>query len=190
VPRIALVALLIAAPAVAAAQSDSDVPVARFALTLGGRGHLGEFGDRFPRGWLWGMEAGWQPTRLGIAWSIAWSVPRWTAPAVGGSFEDDDPDVVDEHVKVTEMNLGPRLRWPLSEQTPRFLLGSAGVTLLRTTIPVPPDSTRDYVGPYAGLGFEQLLAGRYMVAIEARYGMIVGGPAGVTVAVSLGFGSR
>lgn len=196
--RAALVVAVLAgtaAPGASYAQTDTDVPEVRFAMVLSGRGTFGEFGDQFGHGMLWGFEAGWQPGRLGVAWSIGWSVPQWTAYglggfAFGGSFEDGDPMAVDPTAGLTEMSLGPRLRWPLSEETPRFLLGTAGVTMLRATIPIPPDSSREYIGPYAGIGYEQLLLGRYMVAVEARYGMIVGGPAGLTVNVSLAFGSR
>jgi len=190
---VALLTVLVApgiAPAVAVAQTESDVPQVRYALVLSGRGNLGEFGDQFDRGFLWGFEAGWQPGRLGIAWSIGWSVPQWTGIALGGSFETGDPMAVDATVGLTEMSLGPRLRWPLSEDSPQFLVGTAGVTMMRATIPIPPDSSREYIGPYAGIGYEQLLLGRYMVAAEARYGMIVGGPAGLTLNVSLAFGSR
>ena len=82
------------------------------------------------------------------------------------------------------------MRWPLGEGTPRFLIGNAGVTMMRASIPIPPDSSREYVGPFAGLGYEQLILGRYMVAAEARYGMIIGGPTGLTLNLSLAFGSR
>ncbi len=181
---------MLLAPGVAQAQTESDVPEVRYALVLSGRGNFGEFGDQFERGWLWGFEAGWQPGRLGVAWSIGWSVPQWTAVALGGSFENGDPMAVDATVGLMEMSIGPRLRWPLGEENPRFLLGNAGVTMMRATIPIPPDSSREYIGPFAGIGYEQLLFGRYMVGIEARYGMIAGGPAGLTFNMSLAFGSR
>ena len=179
-----------AAPSAAYAQTESDVPQVRLAVVLSGRGNLGELGDEFDRGWLWGFEAGWQPGRFGLAWSIGWSVPQWTGYALGGSFENGDPMAVEATVGLTEMSFGPRLRWPLSEETPRFLLGNAGVTMLRASIPIPPDSSREYIGPFAGIGYEQLFLGRYMIALEARYGMIVGGPAGLTFNLSLAFGSR
>ena len=174
----------------AAAQAESDIPEVRFATVVGVRENVGEFGTQFGRGGMWGFEAGYQPGRLGVAWSIGWSVPRWTAVLVGGSFDSVDAESVDEEVGLTEMSLGLRLRWPLGDEAPRFLIASAGATALRATIPIPPDSTREYIGPYLGAGVEQLLLGRYMLALEARYGMFLGGPAGLTINLSIAFGSR
>jgi len=180
----------VAALARPAAAQESDVPEVRFATMFGGRANIGDFGNQFGHGFMWGFEAGWQPNRLGIAWSIGWSVPRWTAALLGGSFESVDPASVDEEVGLTEMSLGLRLRWPLGEDTPRFLLVGGGGTVMRASIPIPPDSSREYLGPYASAGYEQLLVGRYMVSIEARYGMFLGGPKGLTFTLGLAFGSR
>lgn len=185
----AVVLLASAAPA-ARAQDATDIPKVRFALVFAGRGNAGQLNDRFGHGWMWGFEAGWQPSYLGIAWSVAWSVPRWTAIGLGGSFETTDPMAVDEPLGLTELNLGLRVRWPIARETPRFLLITGGGTMLRSTIPIPPDSSRDYVGPYAGIGVQQLLAGRYMVGFEGRYGMLVNGPQGVTFSLSVAFGSQ
>ncbi|RMH42483.1 MAG: hypothetical protein D6689_08085 [Deltaproteobacteria bacterium] len=179
----------VAAPRAATAQ-ESDVPQVRFALALAGRGNLGEFGSRFDRGWLWGVEAGWQPGRLGVAWAIQWSVPQWAAVPLGGSFSTGDPAIVDEIVSIMEMSLGPRIRWPLSDRVPHFALLAGGATLMRTSIPIPPDARRSYLGPYAALGYEQLLAGRYMVGVEVRYEMIGVGPSSIGARLSLAFGSR
>jgi hypothetical protein len=187
---LAVVVVLALLAEVAAAQPESDIPEVRFATVIGVRENVGEFGERFGRGGMWGFEAGYQPGRLGVAWSIGWSVPNWTAVLVGGSFDSVDAESVDEEVGLTEMSLGLRLRWPLGDEAPRFLIASAGASALRASIPIPPDSTREYIGPYLGAGVEQLLVGRYMLALEARYGMFVGGPAGLTVNMSVAFGSR
>lgn len=170
-------ATLLTAPASGLAQSD--VPEGRFAVVLGGRENVGSLGAAFGRGWLAGVEAGYQPGRLGVAWSITW-----------GQYNSDDAMRVDTELRLTEMQFGLRVRWPIGQTTPRFLVGAGGVSLMRANIPIPPDAEREYLGPYAGVGMEQLLLGRYMLGLEARYGMFVGGPGGLTVNLSLAFGSR
>ncbi len=160
------------------AQEDTDVPQARWALVLGGRENVGALGNQFGRGWLIGVEAGWQPGRLGLAWSLH-----------RGAFDTSDPTAAESELRLIEMQFGLRLRWPIGRTSPRFFLANAGVTAMRSNVPIPPESSRDYVGPFAGIGFEQLLVGRYMISVETRYGLFVGGPAGLTLNISLAFGS-
>jgi len=180
---------IVSAVSRARAQPESDVPVVRFVTVIGVRQNLGALGDQFGRGGMWGFEAGYQPGWIGAAWSVSWSVPSW-AVLLGGAFESVDPTSVHEDVGFTEMNLGLRVRWPIGDRQPRFLIVDAGATAMRASIPIPPSSSREYLGPFVGLGVEQLLLGRYMVGVEARYGLLMSGPSGVTVNVSLGFGSR
>lgn len=157
-----------------------EVPKGRFALVAGGRENMGELGEDFQRGWVYGVEAGYQPGRLGVAWSLSW-----------GRFDSEEPTLVENELRVLEMQFGLRLRWPLGSRDPRFLVTTGGLTLARSNIPIPPSDPpeRSYYGPYAGLGLEQLLAGKYLFALEARYGMLFNGPAGLTLVMSLAFGT-
>jgi hypothetical protein len=168
------------------AQSNG-VPEGRYAVVLAGRENAGALAERFERGWLWGFEAGWQPSWLGLAWS--WSQ---------GFFTSSDAGVVETELRLTEMNFNLRGRIPVSRLAARFLIASFGLGLLRANIPIPPDAGREYAGLFVGLGMEQLLGGRYMLAVEGRYGLFdvpgadtgLGGPAGLTVSLSLAFGSK
>jgi hypothetical protein len=171
---VALVLTVWASPALA----QDRIPEGRFVLVAGARANTGSLGEAFDRGWVYGFEAGYQPGWLGAAWSLLW-----------GRFDSEDPTRADPELRMLEMHFGLRLRWPLTERTPRFLVGIAGATLQRSNIPIPPDPGRIYAGPFAGLGVEQLILGKYMLAVEGRYGMFVGGPAGLTLLVSLAFGS-
>ena len=168
-------------PGVARAD-EGDIPAGKFGLYSGVRQNLGDLGDRYGWGYVLGIEAHYHPTRpgqslsLGIAWSTSF-----------GRFGAEMDDTVESPLRLVEMNLGLRLRRSLSENTVRFAVLSAGGTVLRTSVPVPPDEERLYYGPYAGIGYEQYVLGRNLFTVDARYGLMTNGPASVTVVAGLGF---
>ena len=176
---IALALLLLAGNARA-----DDLPVGRFGAIGGVRQNTGSLGDLFGLGWMLGVEAGYQPSSLtesfsiGASWEVMW-----------GRFGADDPELVEDELSVLEMNFGLRLRRSLGNQ-PRFLVVGSGVTLLRTSIPIPPDMDRLYIGPYAAVGLDQYLGGSYLLTFEARYGLIATGPSSMTLVASFSFGSN
>jgi hypothetical protein len=178
------VAVVLCAALAAPAGAD-DLPVGKFGAIGGVRQNTGSLGDAFGFGWLLGVEAGYQPSpitqslSLGVSWEVMW-----------GRFGADDPDLVEEELSVLEMNFGARVRRMLGSNQPRFLVVVGGVTLLRTSVPVPPDMDRLYLGPYAGIGLDQYLGGTYLLSLEARYGLITGGPSSMTLVASFSFGSR
>ena len=162
---------------------EDELPAGKWGLVGALRQNLGELGDSYGFGWLWGIEAGYQPTRLGQAFSfgLEWS-------ALFGRFYASQASLADDPLMVVEMNLGLRVRTAVGEDAPRFLVGSAGATLLRTSVPVPPDQERLYIGGYAGFGLEQYI-GNALVGLDARLGLLGDGPMGLTLVASFSLGS-
>jgi hypothetical protein len=202
--EVSLVAAVVAvaAPRPAAAQQESapssdevpdplepgagdvdELPAGKFGLVAALRQNVGELGNQYAFGWLWGVQAGYQPTRHGQAFSfgVDWS-------ALFGRFYASQPGIADDPLMVVEMSFGARVRTALGEEAPRFLVGSAGVTLLRTSAPVPPDQDRLYVGGYAGFGLEQYV-GNLLLGLDARFGLLGSGPTGLTLVASITIGS-
>ncbi len=182
-----LIALAVAgalAAAPAAARAD-DLPSGQLGTVGGVRQGTGQLGEVFGLGGMLGMRAGWQRSSterhwsFGVGWEVLW-----------GFFAANDPGISNESLRLLEMNLGLRVRRLLGQGTPRFLLLQSGVTVLRSNVPIPPDSERNYVGPYVGLGIEQYLLGRFLLTVEWRYGVLVGGPGSLTGLISFSVGNR
>ena len=176
---VAVAALMgVAVPAAA-----DELPAGRFGVVGGPRLGNGAFGDRFGWGWVWGMEAGYNPTdtdrnwSFGLAWSVSW-----------GWFGADRPEINDGSLWLLEMSFGTRVRRLLGETSQAFLVGNVGVTVLRTNTPIPPENERSYWGPYAGIGVEGY-AGSKLVGLEARYGVFAGGPGSLSILVGFSFGA-
>ncbi len=160
------------------ALAQDDLPDGKFGVVSGLRQNIGSLGDSFGLGWLLGIEAGYQPGALGASWEVLW-----------GQFAVSDPEIVDSSLGILEMNFGLRLRRIIGAGEPRFAVATAGVTVLRTAVPIPPDGVRNYVGPYLGLGIDQYLFGRYLITFEARYGVLFNGPQSLSLVASFAFGS-
>ena len=164
---------------------DGELPSGKWGFIAALRQNIGELGESYGFGWLWGFEAGYQPTRQGQAFSFGldWSVLFGRSYASQATIPDDP-------LLVVEMSFGTRVRTALGEEAPRFLVGSAGMTILRTSVPVPPDRDRLYLGGYAGFGVEQYVLSNMLVGLDARFGLLGDGPTGLTLLFSIGFGAR
>lgn len=175
-----VLAVALAAPGTAAAE---DLPSGKFGLIIGGRQGIGRLSDSFGVGLLGGVQAGWQPTRSTSPWSFGadWS---W----VRGKLWGAEPGTIDNGLSFVEMSLGLRVRRLIGQQgAPQFLVLGAGGSILRTNIPIPPDTERTYAGAYASAGFELYVGGAYLVTLEARYGLIAG-PGSLSALASFSFG--
>jgi hypothetical protein len=163
---------------------EGELPSGKWGLIGALRQNIGELGDSYGFGWLWGFAAGYQPTRPGQAFSVGldWSV------LFGRSYASQTT-IADDPLLAVEMSFGTRVRTALGEEAPRFLVGSAGLTLLRTNVPVPPDGDRLYVGGYGGFGVEQYVLGDMLVGLDARFGLFGDGPVGLTLMLSIAFGA-
>ncbi len=163
---------------------EGDLPSGKWGFIGALRQNIGELGESYGFGWLWGFAAGYQPTRQGQAFSFGldWSV------LFGRSYKSQE-SIPDDPLLAVEMSFGTRVRTALGEEAPRFLVGSAGVTLLRTSVPVPPDRDRLYVGGYAGFGVEQYVLGDLLVGLDARFGLLGSGPVGLSLMFSIAFGA-
>jgi hypothetical protein len=162
---------------------EGELPSGKWGMVGALRQNIGELGSSYGFGWLWGLEAGYQPTRPGEAFSFGLS---WSA--LFGRFAAENASLPDDPLSVLEMSFGTRVRTALGEEAPRFLVGSAGVTVLRTSAPIPPDDDRLYFGGYAGFGVEQYV-GNMLVGLDARFGLLGSGPTGLTLLASVSWGS-
>jgi hypothetical protein len=195
-------ALIAIAPGRAAAQEDGaddedeplesagetligadDLPAGKFGILGALRQNIGELGEQYGWGWLWGFEAGYQPTRRGQALSFGFD---WSA-LFGRSYASQST-LTEDPLLAVEMSLGARLRMALGEEAPRFLVGTAGATILRTSVPIPPDHERLYLGGYVGFGVEQYV-GSLLFGLEARFGLLGDGPTGLSLVAGIAFGS-
>jgi hypothetical protein len=176
---LAALAIGLTAPATAAAE---ELPSGKFGVVAGLRQGIGRLSDNFGVGYLWGVQAGWQPTRTASPWSLGaeWSWLR-------GNLGADDPATIDGGLSIIEMSLGLRVRRLFGQGAPQFLVLGAGGSILRTNIPIPPDTERTYAGAYLSAGFELYVGGTYLVTLEARYGLIAG-PGSLSALASFSFG--
>ena len=179
-----LAALVLGAlPGIARAQNEERLPAGKFGVSVGVRQGLGQLNDDYGAGVVGAMEAAYHPSALpsqlslGLAWSVAW-----------GWFGFDDQASVTGSLRLLELNFGIRLRRPISEVVPRFLVAGSGATFLRSNVPIPPDLERIYIGPYVTLGLEQFLSNSTILSFEARYGLIATGPGGISLVLGIAFG--
>lgn len=181
-----VVLAVVGATVPAMAQQDDDLAAGKFGIFLAGRQNIGELGDVYGTGFQGGFDAHYHPSRPGQAFSLGLG---WATAIFGRSWAGAGSSPADNPLKLTEMSFGLRLRRSLSQTSARFLTLGAGVSLLRTHVPIPPDDERLYVGPYVGLAFEDYLTTRTMYSIETRYSMVGPGPRSVAVLLGIGFGA-
>jgi hypothetical protein len=89
-----------ASPATAWAQAEGAAPTTRIAAVFGGRGNTGRLGDRYALGYVLGVEAGWQPSVIGLSWSL-----------LGGWFKSTRDDNVDRQLSFVELGVAARGRF-------------------------------------------------------------------------------
>lgn len=159
-------------------------PDTRMAFVIGGRANTGELGRRYYAGFTFGAEAGYVPHLPGTRWSFG-VVARLlgTYTFVEGTQSDLN---VESAYWASELGLGLRARVRLGSGA-TYAFVDATADLLRAGIPLPPDDSREYFGPSAGGGLE-IVAGSVSLTLGARYGLITGGPSGLTLLISFGVG--
>jgi hypothetical protein len=174
-----LVALALVAATAATARAES-VPKGRLAAVAGLRNGTQSLNDAFGMGFLYGVEAAWEPLREGqrFGYAIAWNV-------LFGNF-GEDPAAITGSLDIVEMDLGLRARFAPNDPARSLFIGGGG-GLLRANAPLPPCNRRNYVGGFVGFGLEQLALGKALVTLELRYGLI-NGPGSLSVLLGFGFG--
>ncbi len=173
--------VLLASSSGAWSQTVDETPPARLGLVVGMRQYLGEVGDTYGFGLLAGINAGFKPKWLpvGFLWSVLF-----------GLIDSSDPRNVDTDLSIVEMSLGLHGRLAISRRSLRYLFATAGASFLRTENTLPPDGKRQFLGPYVGVGWEEYFLGSYLVGLEARYGLITGGPEALSLNLSINFGNK
>jgi len=171
---------------VAHAEDDNDTDPARGGIKFAGgpRQGVGELGNAFDLGFVAGLEANYHPTStsltstfgLGVAWSVYF-----------GRFGPGRDAVIDETLKLVEMSFGLRVRKRMGDEELRFLTVGAGVTIMRTNLPVPPNDERLNAGPYMGIGIEGHYKADTMFSFEVRYGLLANGPGSLSLLLGIAF---
>lgn len=183
----AAMVLVASAPARADDKDPSEeTPIGGIKFAGGLRQGLGELGDAFDLGYFAGLEANYHPSALlgrNFALGLAWSV-------YFGRFGAGDRAVLDETLKLVEMSFGLRARRRMGDQELRFLTLGAGVTIMRTNLPVPPNLERLNAGPYIGVGIEGHYKKDSMLSFEVRYGLLTNGPASLSLVFGIAFVAR
>jgi hypothetical protein len=174
------VAVIVLATATTPARADV-MPKGRIAAIGGLRNGTGSLNDAFGIGFLYGIEAAWEPMRDGqrLGYVVAWDV-------LFANF-GSDPAAITGSLDEVEMNFGLRLRFAPRETARSLFLGT-GAAVLRANVPLPPDDKRSYIGAFVGFGLEQLALGKALVTLELRYGLIGNGPGALSVLLGVGFG--
>jgi hypothetical protein len=174
----ALALLTAAAPAFA---QPEEIPRGQFGMAAVLRRNVGAMEERYGLGYLWGFVAGYQVTRpdepLGAGLVLTTLFGR---SQLFGVWGDDDPTIATGPLKYLEMALGLRVRYRLGEALPLYVAGSVGGALLRTDVPVPPDDERLHLGGFVGLGADFYLWDSVLLGLDARFGLLGGGPRGIT----------
>ncbi len=168
----------------AAPAAAEELPSGKIGVTGGVRQGLGSISGRFDIGWVVGVEAGWHPASTDRRWSLGvnWSLV-WAGAGAGNETENS------AGLSSREMTFGVKARLLTGQASPLFLSLGTGLSILRTSVPVPPDDKRSYYGMYVSLGPELYLAGKYLLTLEARVGPIIDAPTSLTVAAGISFGS-
>jgi len=173
--------LVVAAILMAAGAAEAQkLPKSRIAGLIGIRNGTRALGSDFGLGFLYGVQAAWEPMIAGsrFGYAIQWEVVR-------GNF-GSDPAAITGSLDILEMSASARLRFAPTDPARTVFLGGGGA-LLRGNAPLPPDDERSYAGGFAGFGLEQLAYGALMT-VEVRYGLIGDGPGALSVMLSLGAG--
>jgi len=164
---------------VSADSTENSRVVGRFGIVALGRVNQGELGTRYRSGVQFGIHTG-VDVRLGES---AWSVGIGWTTLVYGFYMASDSSLVDQQVRVTEADLGLRIRRRLSFE-PRFITATAGGIYSTSSVPLPPQDKRRYLGYYGGLGYEYAVVGNWLLGGEMRYARFPDGPENLSFFVS------
>ena len=182
VRRCSLIAALCFCSAVAhdrEAWAEDDDPSAasgRFGLVLALRDNLGDLGELYNTGFLWGFHAGLDKPvgesdwHVGLAWNTL----------VRGYYFSSDRTQVNNSIHLTEVNLGVNASHTVFREGQRAF-GTGGAVLLLSNLPIPPANKRRYVGWYAGVGYRRNIVGEWSLSAEARYSRLGHGLANVNL---------
>lgn len=177
----ALTALLVAALASRAA-ADA-LPSGSLGIVTGVRQGVGAASSTFGLGALWGVEAGYQPmsTSQRVGWAVRWRV-------LFSGYLSGQSDNLAGNLRAVEVDGGAALRIAPRPGLLRYLDVGAGVSLLRSNIPLlPPSRQRAYLGPYVSVGLEQYV-GSPVLTFELRVGVIGTGPTTLSAIAGIKWG--
>jgi hypothetical protein len=161
------------------AWAEGDDPSAasgRFGLVLTLRDNLGDLGDLYKCGFLWGFHAGLDKPvgesdwHVGVAWSTL----------VRGYYFSSDSSQVNSTIHLTEVNLGVNASHTVFREGQRAF-GTGGAVLLLSNLPIPPANERRYLGWYAGIGYKRNIVGEWTLGVEARYSRLSRGLANLNL---------
>ncbi len=157
----------------------------QFGFVLVGRNNLESLGDQYRSGVLFGFHAGIELSLEDSPWSVGVGL----STLVRGFYFASDKSAVDQTVDITEMSMGLRLRRQILG-TRQHVIATFGGGFTASSVPLPPNFNRRYLGLYGGLGWTRRLVGEWTWGLETRYASYFGGPSGLSLlaTVTAGFG--
>ncbi|MCE9576773.1 MAG: hypothetical protein K8W52_26745 [Deltaproteobacteria bacterium] len=178
----ALGAALVALAPAGRAAADA-LPSGSIGLVTGVRQGVGATSSTFGLGALWGVEAGYQPmsTSQRVGWAVRWRV-------LFSGYLSGQSDNLAGNLRAVEVDGGTGLRIAPRPGLLRYLDVGAGVSLLRSNIPLlPPSRQRAYLGPYVSVGLEQYV-GSQVITFELRVGVLGTGPTTLSAIAGIKWG--
>lgn len=159
-----------------AEDDDPSASTGRFGLLTVARSNLGDLGDLYGYGFLWGFYAGLDKPLGDSEWhvGVGWST------LVRGYYRASDDSLVEGTLDLTEVDLGVDISHTLRRAGQR-VFGTGGAVLLLSNRPIPPANERRYLGWYAGVGYKRALGGNWNASLEARYSRLSHGLANLNL---------
>lgn len=183
-PRGSLIATLcvgcvgagVATAPTSAQADDVGTTGGRFGIVLAARDNLGDLGELYNLGFLWGFHAGLEQGLEDSEWSLGLG---WTT-LVRGYYFASDSSLVESTIDLTEVDLGVSVSRTVWVPGQHVLVSGGGVLLL-SNLPIPPVDARRHLGWYAGLGFDRGAFGEWSWSVEARYSKLSDGLSNVNL---------
>jgi hypothetical protein len=146
---------------------------------------MGEMGDLYRTGLLFGVHAGLELSVDDSPWSVGLG---WTT-LVRGYYFASSSSAIEQTVDITEMNLGLTARRGIGG-SPHHVIGNFGAGFSASNVPLPPSDQRRYLGLYGGVGYGRRLLGEWFWSLETRYSHYYQGPNSLSFFMSMtaGFG--
>jgi hypothetical protein len=152
-------------------------PVSRLSIVGGRRENFGKVAERWDGGWIRGVEAGIQPSWMGMAWALYFTTLHAEPGMSLGTVDTWQIDVA--------ARARARLPLPIPAQT--FLHTQLGMSILRSEIPLADGAGAGSFGAITGAGLD-IAVGGLQFGLAAGFNIGFDGSASLDVRLSIGYG--